>query len=226
MADCKICGCKGWLALLDDQGLCRYCAKLAALDIEQRSRIVKEFKIKADTTLNPASKIQSMDLMASNLEALSDYERKGVATPGSSPQRELSKTRAELDALLLKTLRSELDQLIVSAKTAESPEAKLKLFEGFRLKLSEYKGRVRQKGAFETLEGMLRDSIVDIRLNAAIETARRAEENGARAEALRLYKKVLAELNTRDPKDRRVAERRPWIEEQIRSLEPRKRKSG
>jgi len=218
MAVCKVCGCTGWLFFISDKGICRTCAHLTSIDVEQRTRIVRDEARSAETTLNPHSKIAHLDVVVKNLEALADYESKGVPTPEAEAGARLSESRKERDALLLRTAKAELNDVIQRVRKEARAEGKTALYEDLLRRLGEFKARLEGERSLDTMIRKVEGTIMRIRLDSRIRGARSHEKAGRSDAARKGYEEALAFLNLKGAADPASPSYRAKIEERLRRL--------
>ena len=200
LADCKLCGCSGWLFWTGPDGLCRNCGNLAGSELRQRAEIIDSAEKEAAETLNPHSKIAKLDIAVSELRVLADYEEKGFKTPIEAARMRLGRTAANRDALILKTAREEASAIMESLGSVPRPGEKLKKLEAFQINLLEYRRRCGDGRTVELLHRRIKTTAFRIRLSARLEDARAAHKDQKPADAKRLYQEALTLLE-RDGKD-------------------------
>ncbi len=190
-ADCKLCGCSGWLFWTSPDGLCRNCSHLAGSEMRQRAQIADTAAQEAASTLNPQSKIAKLDIAVSELRVLADYENKGFKTPVEAARLRLDRTTAERDALILKTAREEAAQTLESLGTVPDLRGKIKRLEVFRIKLSEYRQRCGDSRSIEILDRRVTTASYRIRLSNRLDEAASAQSDKHPEDAKRLYQEAL-----------------------------------
>lgn len=218
MADCKLCGCTGWLFWTGPDGLCRNCSNLAGNDMRQRASLAESAQQAAQATLNPHSKIANLDQAVSQLKALADYEEKGIRTPIGAASMQLHQTQAQRDALLLKTAREEALETMQRVRDLADPEAKLKLLDAYRIKLREYRARCGDGPSIEILDKRVRTGSYRIRLSRSLELAREAETGGDEERAKRLYAEALDCLDKEGKTDPSYRKQRERVSKQLNAL--------
>lgn len=93
MAQCKMCGRKGLLLSVSADGLCRSCAPIVVMDVQQRGRIIKDSMKLIEESKNTKTRVSRCDLLIQHAQALSEYERKGIPL-NPSPSQLLSQYTA------------------------------------------------------------------------------------------------------------------------------------
>ncbi|MFH1726434.1 MAG: hypothetical protein ABII00_17630 [Elusimicrobiota bacterium] len=219
MAACRICGCSNWFFSVSERGLCRSCDHLASIDIDQRARVVLEASRLAEQSGDPRSKIEHMGVVVRNLEALTEYERRGIATLRDSAEARLIKSRADLDELVAGTARRELEEVLDKVRETRGSCQKTKLYSDFLIKLLEHRAWHGCQKPIEALIGQVRNAIYRVRLNAFLEEARHAEFTGDGSSALEHYRRALGYWKRQAPDDPAACEHRNLIEGRIRALE-------
>ena len=94
MAQCKMCGRKGFLLSVDANGLCQSCNPLVVGDVQQRSRIINDCTKLVDKSKNRDTRLSRCNLLIEHAQALLEYEHKGIPTISPSPSQLLSQYAA------------------------------------------------------------------------------------------------------------------------------------
>ncbi len=218
MAACRYCGCSSWFFALSSEQLCLACEPLVKMDVEARRRLVEDSVKAAEQTLNPHSKIIRMKSIVENLDVLADYEKKGIETLQGKAGKRSERTKENLDALILKTARAELDETLQAVRKKKEPEAKVKLLCAFLIRLEEYKDHPQHREKIAVLERKIRNTIYRIRLSAHLELARRAEKAGEAELALKNYRDAFNYLKSTDDETAEKAEHLESIEAKLKAL--------
>ncbi len=218
MASCRFCGCSSWLFSLCPAGLCGNCEHLVSAELEQRARVLAESRRGFEDTRNAATKLDRLDLAVVQLEALAVYERRGISTPVESAERRLRETRRELDALVMRTAKEDLDRTMAGVRAEPDPERKARALSEFLLRLKDYAARAGVKGPLPVLEKKVRGAVWRVRLNAALERARRAEKGGPAA-AARAYREALTLLGAPEASGPVVVTQRLRVLEKLEMLD-------
>ncbi|MBI3299453.1 MAG: hypothetical protein HYZ75_14900 [Elusimicrobia bacterium] len=218
MAGCRFCGCSSWLFGLTPGGLCANCEHLVSAEVEQRIRVLNESARGAETTQNASTKLDRLDLVVVQLEALAAHERRGIPI-GLSAERQLREAARERDALLMQTAKRDLDDTMRAVRAEPDPERKAKLLLDFRLRLRDFAGRARVKGPLPALERKVAHAAWRVNLDAALERGVRAECAGDRDAELRAYQQSLTLLSSPDASGPTVIEQRLRVMGRLEALD-------
>jgi ssDNA-binding Zn-finger/Zn-ribbon topoisomerase 1 len=90
MAQCKMCGQKGFLLKVSANGLCKSCDPIVVMDVQQRGRIINDCMKLIDESKNIKTRLSRCDLLIEHAQALLEYEHKGIPTVNPSPSHLLS----------------------------------------------------------------------------------------------------------------------------------------
>ena len=90
MAQCKMCGRKGFLLSVSAIGLCKSCSPSVVMDIQQRVRIINDCMELIDTSKYMTTRLSRCNLLIEHAQALLEYEHKGIPTVNPSPSQLLS----------------------------------------------------------------------------------------------------------------------------------------
>jgi len=90
MAQCKMCGRKGFLLSVSANGLCKSCDQIVVMDVQQRGRIINDCMKLIDKSKNIKTRLSRCDLLIEHAQALLEYEHKGIPTVNPSPSQLLS----------------------------------------------------------------------------------------------------------------------------------------
>jgi len=122
MGKCRLFGKKGLFLSLNESDLCRICAVVVGQDVERSAQILKESMELVEKTKNPDTLMSRLDLVESRLDALIEYETRGIPTLQPVP----SELKAALTAdrgRILSRVAAELTQAAL-AKAALSSSSK------------------------------------------------------------------------------------------------------
>lgn len=192
MTHCKLCDGLGWFFTLNKDGLCANCHRMTTLEVSLRKRTLEDASLRAETTLNPASKITNLDIVEENLKVLSNLENKGIPTIETSPTGMLHETRSRRKEIIIETAMSEFKSILKRSSELPSLQDRRKLLSGFLLKLDEYKKKSGELWFIEDLEDPVRKALHQIQLNELLEKAGVLETDGDTAGALTIYTEAWA----------------------------------
>lgn len=187
MERCKYCGSLGLFFGLDKSGLCATCQHMISLEIGLRQKAIKDASYRVDSTLNPQSKIASLDMLVDNIEALRKYEERGIPCVEGSPSAMLKDARHKRQEVVLAAAHAELQDMMAKVKQAATVEAKRQLYSTFLLRMGEYKEKLDDPSHLIDLELHVRRADHQAQLDAIMTRARDLELAGARSEAVRTY---------------------------------------
>ena len=87
MGQCKYCGKKGFFLSIDKDGLCRNCAPVLLLQVQQSIRVIKESEEIINKSKNMDTRISRCDTILIHLKRLIELERKGIPTLNIPPSK-------------------------------------------------------------------------------------------------------------------------------------------
>lgn len=194
MSSCKYCGGLGLFFSISGEGLCAACQPLVTMDVEQRVRIVEAEAAAADRTLNPQSKIDRLDQVVHNLNALADYEKKGIRTLNGEAGERLEESRKALESLILKTASAEVKDCFRKVRAEREAERKLKRLSHCLLRLQEHEERLGPRPALSALTRKAQNLSHRIQLHDEMARGVRAEQVGLIEQARAHYQQALNHL--------------------------------
>jgi len=80
MAQCKMCGRKGFFLSVSKDGLCKSCESIVVMDIQQRGRIINDCIKLVNESKNMNTQLSRYDLLKEHVQALLEYEHKRIPT--------------------------------------------------------------------------------------------------------------------------------------------------
>ena len=110
MAQCKMCGKKGFLLSVSVNGLCKSCDPIVVMDIQQRGRIINDCMNLIDKSKNIDTRLSRCELLIKHAKALLEYEHKEIPTLNPSPSQLLSNYTSILTQL---TQESQKTQIVI-----------------------------------------------------------------------------------------------------------------
>ena len=99
MAQCKMCGRKGFLLSVSANGLCKPCDAVFVLAVQQRGRVIWDCMKLINESKNTETRLSRCDLLIEHAQALLQYENMGIYTVNPSPSQLLSQYKSILAQL-------------------------------------------------------------------------------------------------------------------------------
>ena len=192
MATCSWCEQSGWFLSVDKSRLCKKCAPIVALDIRNRSKIIRDSLTISRSSPNVDTRLSRLDVLMTQAEHLAAYERKGVPFAEFSPAKLLLEARESRGKLIVSALREPLEEMRrkaqlpgVSAKPLINQLGKL------LLKAQDFLAQHPEIGEIAVIEGEIRDQMHQIQLGMFLEDAKKSEFKGNVRKAISSYHDVL-----------------------------------
>lgn len=218
MAQCKMCGRKGFFLSVNANSLCKSCEPIVVMDVQQRGRIINDcIKLVAESK-NMKTRLSRCDLLVEHAQALLEYEHKGIPTVSPSPSQLLSEYTAMRDQVVLEGVTAEVEKALVKAEIAVTPRTSINEANKALLKIREGKQELRDKAKLDQLEARVRRFSHETQLNAYLEAARKAEFKGQKKKAIDQYQEALYFLRSDEIDDSLQAEKIGEIEAKISDL--------
>ena len=95
MGQCKYCGKKGFFLSIDKDGLCKNCAPVLLMQVQQSIRVIKESENIINRTKCIDTRISRCDTILIHLKRLIEIERKGIPTLNIPPSKLFEKVTNE-----------------------------------------------------------------------------------------------------------------------------------
>jgi|GEM_PF-1710381 hypothetical protein len=105
MGQCKYCGKKGFFVSIDKDGLCRNCAPILLMQVQQSIRVIKESEDIINRSKNVDIRISRCDTILIHLKRLIELEQKGISTINISPSKLFQQVTNERDKILSEATR-------------------------------------------------------------------------------------------------------------------------
>lgn len=218
MAQCKMCGQKGFFLLVSENGLCKSCESIVVMDIQQRGRIINDCIKLVNESKNMSTQLSRYDLLREHAQALLEYEHKGIPTISPSPSQFLSEYTTNRDQIVLEGVTAEVEKALARAEIAATPRTSINEANKALLKIQEGKKELNDKAKIDQLEARIRHFSHEKQLNEYLEAARKAEFKGKKKKALDQYQEALYFLRSDDIDDSLQAEKISEIEAKISEL--------
>lgn len=218
MAQCKMCGRKGFFLSVSANGLCNSCESIVVMDVQQRGRIVNDCMKLVAESKNMRTRLSRCDLLMDHAQALLEYEHKGIPTLTPSPSQLLSEYTAMRDQIVLEGVTAEVEKALAKAEIAAAPRTSINEANKALLKIREGKQELRDQAKLDKLEARVRRFSHETQLNAYLEAARKAEFKGQKKKALDQYQEALYFLRSDEIDDSLQAEKIGEIEAKILEL--------
>lgn len=218
MAQCKMCGRKGFFLSVSANGLCNSCEPIVVMDVQQRGRVINDCMKLVAESKNMKTRLSRCDLLVEHAQALLEYEHKGIPTVSPSPSQLLTEYTAMRDQIVLEGVTAEVEKALAKAEIAATPRTSINEANKALLKIREDKQELRDQAKLDQLEARVRRFSHETQLNAYIEAARKAEFKGQKKKALDQYQEALYFLRSDEIDDSLQAEKISEIEAKISEL--------
>ena len=218
MAQCKMCGHKGFFLSVSENGLCESCESIFVMDIQQRGRIINDCIKLVNESKNMSTKLSRYDLLREHAQALLEYEHKGIPTISPPPSQFLSEYTIKRDQIILESVTAEVEKALDKAEIASATRTCINEANKALLKIQEGKKELNDKTKLDQLEDRIRHFSHEKQLNEYLEAARKAEFKGKKKKALDQYQEALYFLHGDDIDDSLQAEKIGEIEAKISEL--------
>ena len=218
MAQCKMCGGKGFFLSVSVNGLCKSCESIVVMDIQQRGRIINDCIKLVNESKNISTQLSRYDLLREHAQALLKYEHKGIPTISPSPSQFLSEYTTKRDQIVLEGVTAEVEKALTRAEIATTPRTSINEANKALLKIQEGKKELSDQAKLDQLEDRIRHFSHEKQLNEYLEAARKAEFKGKKKKALDQYQEALYFLRSDDIDDSLQAEKIGEIEAKILEL--------
>lgn len=218
MAQCKMCGQKGFFLSVSANGLCKSCEPIVVMDVQQRGRIINDCMKLVSESKNMKTRLSRCDLLIEHAQALLEYEHKGISTVSPSPSQLLSEYTAMRDQIVLEGVTAEVEKALAKAEIAATPPTSINEANKALLKIREGKQELRDQAKLDQLEARIRRFAHERQLNAYLEAAHKAEFKGQKKKALDQYQEALYFLRSDEIDDSLQEEKISGIEAKISEL--------
>jgi len=218
MAQCKMCGQKGFFLSVSEDGLCKSCESIVVMDIQQRVRIINDCIKLVNESKNMSTQLSRYDLLREHAQALLEYEHKGIPTVSPSPSQFLSEYTTNRDQIVLEGVTAEVEKALARAEIAATTRTSINEANKALLKIREGKKELNDKAKLDQLEARIRHFSHEKQLNEYLEAAHKAEFKGKKKKALDQYQEALYFLRSDDIDDSLQAEKIGEIEAKISEL--------
>jgi hypothetical protein len=163
-------------------------------------------------------RISRYDLLIEHVEALLEYEKRGIPTIDPPPSKVLSERPELRDKIVVQGVTEEVEKLLAKAEIASSPKTSINEANKALLKIRESKNQLIDKTKLDELETKVKRLSHETQLNSFLDAARKAEFKGQKKKALDQYQEALYFLKTDDVDDSLQAERIGEIETKISEI--------
>lgn len=218
MAQCKMCGQKGFFLSVSEDGLCKSCESIVVMDIQQRVRIINDCIKLVNESKNMSTQLSRYDLLREHAQVLLEYEHKGIPTISPAPSQFLSEYTTNRDQIVLEGVTAEVEKALARAEIAITSRTSINEANKALLKIREGKKELNDKAKLDQLEARIRHFSHEKQLNEYLEAARKAEFKGKKKKALDQYQEALYFLRSDDIDDSLQEEKIGKIEAKISEL--------
>lgn len=218
MAQCKMCGQKGFFLSVSADGLCKSCAPIVVMDVEQRGRIINDCMELVDKSKKMDTRLHRCDLLLEHAQALLEYEHKGIPTVRPLPSQLLTEYTPLHDQIVLEGVTAEIEKALAKAELAATSRTSINEANKALLKIRDGKELLHEPAKLDQIETRVRRFSHETQLNAYVEAARKAEFKGKKKNALDQYQEALYFLRNDEIDDSLQAEKIKEIEAKILEL--------
>ena len=218
MAKCLYCEKKGWFLKLTANGLCDRCDAMVAMDVTQRSRIIDDCIGLVNEGKTHKTRVSRCALLLEHTAALTNYERRGIATITPSPSALHAQYKRRSDELVIEEATAQVRNALAKADVAVTTRAKVNAASKAVLKLRELADDISDPEQLGEFERQLQGFIHKTQFHAYLDEARKAEFKNQRKRALDRYQEALYFLKTDDIPDELQGEDIDALETKIREL--------
>lgn len=194
MATCKLCDKSGWLLRVSAEDLCRECQPVYELDIRERGRVIESSVDIISKSKNLGTILSRIALVLEHLNALHEYEERGIPTLSTPPSEGIKKCKATKSEAVVSHFREQLVTARQKAKNATTLAGHIgplsKIIEG----LTKYRTELDDLTELEALETDVQTEICTNTADFYIEAGQKAEFKGQKKKALDQYLEALFAL--------------------------------
>jgi hypothetical protein len=108
MGQCKYCGKKGFFLSIDKDGLCRNCAPVLLMQVQQSIRVIKESEDIINRSKHINTRISRCDTILVHLKRLIELEKKGIPTLNIPPSKLFQQVTNERNKILYESAEGKL----------------------------------------------------------------------------------------------------------------------
>lgn len=218
MAQCKMCGQKGFFLVVSANGLCNSCEPIVVMDVEQRGRIINDCVELVAESKNMKTRLSRCDLLVEHAQALLEYEQKGIPTISPPPSELLTEYTPMRNQIVLEGVTAEVEKALAKAEIAATSRTSINEANKALLKIRDGKQELHDQTKLDQLEARVRRFLHQTQLNAYLEAARKAEFKGQKKKALDQYLEALYFLRNDEIDDSLQAEKISELEAKISEL--------
>lgn len=218
MAQCKMCGQKGFFLVVSANGLCNSCEPIVVMDVEQRGRIINDCVELVTESKNMKTRLSRCDLLVEHAQALLEYEQKGIPTISPPPSELLTEYTPMRNQIVLEGVTAEVEKALAKAEIAATSRTSINEANKALLKIRDGKQELHDQTKLDQLEARVRRFLHQTQLNAYLEAARKAEFKGQKKKALDQYLEALYFLRNDEIDDSLQAEKISELEAKISEL--------
>jgi hypothetical protein len=218
MAQCKMCGQKGFFLPVSANGLCNSCEPIVVMDVQQRGRIINDCVELVAESKNMKTRLSRCDLLVEHAHALLEYEQKGIPTISPPPSELLTEYTPMCNQIVLEGVTAEVEKALAKAEIAATSRTSINEANKALLKIRDGKQELHDQTKLDQLEARVRRFSHQTQLNAYLEAARKAEFKGQKKKALDQYLEALYFLRSDEIDDSLQAEKISELEAKIAEL--------
>lgn len=191
MAECKLCGKKGIFLSLSDNGLCKGCDPIVALEVTQKARIIQDCLRIIDESKKMETRLSRCDLLLDHAKQLLKYEIKEIDTFDPSPSELLNEYTPMRDQIVVEGVDNEINNHITKAEISSTIRTKITNAEKALLSIEQGKKLIKDLSKLKSLEIKVKSFIHSTKLQSFLDEAQKAEFKGQIKKAIDQYKEAL-----------------------------------
>jgi len=218
MPQCKWCGKKGFFLSVHENGLCNECNTIIALDVHERARCIEDSMKYIERSKNMATRLSRCDVVLTHLEALLQYEGKGIPTIDPVPSALISEFTQQRQDIVVEGVEGKVKKSLARAKAAATTKGRIGGADKALEAIGEGRTELQDTRRLDALENQVRSFIYETKLDSYLESGSKAEFKDQRAKALDSYQEALFLVQTSDIDDESGEERKAWLRQKIEEL--------
>lgn len=220
MATCARCERSGFFLALNSSKLCTSCAQWLDYHATNLARIVRESVEIINTSKNLETRLSRCDTLLSLRAPLRELEALGrrIITDPPTVAQFMKTMEAQKSTLIENTLKREVEDAFAKSASLTSVNAKASALAKVSVRIESFLSHASAPASLPELKQKVQDAITEVRLDAHLEAARKAEFKGQKKKALDAYYEALYLLRHDEVDDALQADKIRPIEDKIREL--------
>jgi hypothetical protein len=191
MGECRLCGNKGIFLNISQNGLCRTCDAKVVFIVQQKSKIVSDCIRLVNESKNLDTRMSRLALMIKHLDAIEEYEKKGIPTITPLASELKMKYLAMHDVLIEETIRKQFNEIPTRVESGQSLTTINNAIVKILLTINSQKQYLLDNAYLNKLESDVLSYQNKIKANKFIDNAKKAEFKGEKKKAIDQYQEAL-----------------------------------